>query len=86
MKEYIAHYFAVYLRTEEKQNLKNNLTQSCEYTCNLQIQLEILQSWKNNINPSNSYLEIWTEEIKLVKLTQTLRCIIYTTLNKHKSL
>ena len=57
MKEYIAHYFGVYLRTEvEKQNLKNNLTQSCEYTCNLQIQLEILQSWKNNINPSNSYL------------------------------
>ena len=56
MKEYIAHYFGVYLITEEKQNLKNNLTQSCEYTCNLQIQLEILQSWKNNINPSNSYL------------------------------
>ena len=56
MEEYIAHYFGVYLRTEEKQNLKNNLTQSCEYTCNLQIQLEILQSWKNNINPSNSYL------------------------------
>ena len=47
MKEYIAHYFGVYLRTEvEKQNLKNNLTQSCEYTCNLQIQLEILQSQK----------------------------------------
>lgn len=51
MEEYIAHYFGVHLRTKEKQNLKNNLTQSCEYTCNLQIQLEILQSRKNNIIP-----------------------------------
>ena len=50
MEEYIAHYFGVYREQE------NNLAQSCEYTCNLQIQLEMLRSHKSNINPSNSYL------------------------------